>query len=57
MHGGLWWVSLRERDHLEEVDVDGRTTLKWMLKECGEGGVDCIDVTRIATGGGLFGTL
>jgi hypothetical protein len=42
---------------LKEVGVNGRTTLKWMLKECGEGGVDCTDVTRIATGGRLFGTL
>jgi hypothetical protein len=26
-------VNLEEREHLEAVDVDGRITLKWMLKK------------------------
>ena len=24
VHTGFWWGNLRERDHLEELDVDDR---------------------------------
>jgi hypothetical protein len=24
VHSGFWWGNLRERDHLEDLDVDGR---------------------------------
>jgi hypothetical protein len=26
-HTGTWWENLRDRDHLEDPDVDGRTLL------------------------------
>jgi hypothetical protein len=29
-HTGLWWGILRETDYLEDLDVDGRTILKWI---------------------------
>jgi len=29
VHTGFWWRELRERDHLENVRVDGRIILKW----------------------------
>jgi len=32
VHTGFWWGELRERDHLEDVGVDVRKMLKWVLK-------------------------
>jgi hypothetical protein len=31
------WGNLRERDHLEDLRVDGRITLEWILKMGGRG--------------------
>jgi hypothetical protein len=30
---GFWWRNLRERDHLEDPGVDGRTVLRWIFKK------------------------
>jgi hypothetical protein len=32
VHTGFWWGNLKERDHLENLGVDGRAILKWILK-------------------------
>ena len=45
MHIGFWWGSLRERDHLEGVGIDGRIILKWIFKQWGCG-MDWINVAR-----------
>jgi hypothetical protein len=37
--------NLRERENLEDVDVDAKITLKWVLKS-GIGGMDWIDLTQ-----------
>jgi len=29
----LWWKNPKERDHLEDLDVDGRIILKCILKD------------------------
>ena len=43
MHTGFWWGNLRERDHLEDLSVDGRI----ILKEVRWGGdVDWIDLAQ-----------
>jgi hypothetical protein len=28
----VWWGNLRERDHLEEPDIDGRIILRWIFR-------------------------
>ena len=31
MHAGFCWGDLRERDHFEDLGVDGRVIFKWIL--------------------------
>jgi hypothetical protein len=38
VHTGFWWEDLREGDHLEGPDVDGRIILKWIFKKWDGGG-------------------
>jgi hypothetical protein len=49
---GFWWGGLRERDHWEDRDVDGRIILRWIFRKwegvVGTGG----SWLRIGTGGG-----
>ena len=33
VYSGFWWGELRERNHLENFDVDRRIILKWILKK------------------------
>jgi hypothetical protein len=30
MRTEFWFVNLKERDNLQDLDVDGRITLKWV---------------------------
>jgi hypothetical protein len=43
VHTGFWWRNLREKEHLEDPDVDGRTILKCIFRN-GMGGMDWIDM-------------
>jgi hypothetical protein len=45
MHIGFWRGNLREGDHLEDPDVDGRTILKWIFERW-DGGMDWIDLAK-----------
>jgi len=33
VYTGFWWGNLRERDHLEETGVDGRTIVRGTFKK------------------------
>ena len=33
MHIEFWWRNLKERDHLEALDLDGRVILRWIFKK------------------------
>ena len=35
---GFWWKNLRERDHLEDPDVDGRIILSLVFRKWNGGG-------------------
>jgi hypothetical protein len=42
MHIGYWWESQKERDSLEDQDVDGWTILKWMVGWDGMAWIDLV---------------
>jgi len=42
---GVWWRNLREVDHFEDLDVDGRTILKRIFRKW-SGGMDWIDLAQ-----------
>jgi len=33
VYTGVWWLNLKERDHLEEPGVDGRKTARWIFRK------------------------
>ena len=43
MHTEFWWGHLKERDHLEDVGVDGGMILIWVIKKW-DGGFDWINL-------------
>jgi hypothetical protein len=45
VHTGLWWENLTERNHLEELGLDGRVLLKWIFKNW-YGNMDWIDLAQ-----------
>jgi hypothetical protein len=46
VHTGFWCRHLREIDHLQDLDVDGRIILKSTFKKSGGGGMDWIDLAQ-----------
>jgi len=49
---GFWWGNLRERDHLENSDIDGRIMLRWVFKKWDVGTWTGSSWLRIGTGVG-----
>jgi hypothetical protein len=45
VHTGFWWGGLRERGHLEDLGIDGRLILKWIIKNW-DGDMDWIDLVQ-----------
>jgi len=41
----FWWGNLRERNRLEDPDVDGRIILRWILRQWG-GGMNWTDLAQ-----------
>jgi hypothetical protein len=33
MREGFWWGNQREREHVEDLGVDGKTILMWNFKD------------------------
>jgi hypothetical protein len=33
VYTGFWWGNMKERDHLGDPRVDGRTILRWIFKK------------------------
>ena len=54
VHTGFWWGEPREKNHLEDLDVDGTIIIKRIFKKWdGEVWIELIWL-RIGTGGGLL---
>ena len=51
VHSGFWWGNLSERDHLENLGLDGRLILKWIFKKRDGESAGLIGI-RIWTAGG-----
>ena len=49
---GFWWGNLRERDHWEDPDVDGRIILRWIFRMWDMGLSTGLLWLRIGTGSG-----
>jgi hypothetical protein len=54
VHKSFWWENLRERNRLEDPDVDERIILKWVLKKYVGGSYTGFVWLWIGTGGGLL---
>jgi hypothetical protein len=52
VYKGFWWGNVRERDHFEDPDIDGRIILKWVFRKWDVGAWTGSISLRIGTGGG-----
>jgi len=54
LHVGFWWGNLREEDHVEELEVDGKMVLKRNIQKLdGKAWIRLMHI-RIGTVGGLL---
>jgi hypothetical protein len=45
VHAGLWWGTLKERDHFEDPSINRWIILKWIFRKW-DGGMDWIDLAQ-----------
>jgi hypothetical protein len=43
---GFWWAKIKERDHLEDLGIDGRIILKTGRKEIVWEGMNLTDIAQ-----------
>ena len=48
----FWWGNLREKDHLEDPNLDGRIILRWIFRKWDVGVWTGSSWLRIGTGDG-----
>jgi hypothetical protein len=54
VHTGFQWGNLREGDHIEDLGIDGRVILKWILEKWDGGTWTRSILLRVGTGGRLL---
>jgi len=54
VYARVLWRILRDRDYFEDLDVDGRTILKWNLRKLVRKAWDGLIWCSIGTYGGLL---
>jgi hypothetical protein len=54
VHTEIWWENMKERNNLEDLSVDGRIIIKWIVKKCDRGTWTGLIWLRTGTGGGLL---
>jgi hypothetical protein len=52
VYKGFWRGNLNERDHLGELNIDGRIILRWIFNKWDVGAWTGDSWLRIGTGGG-----
>jgi hypothetical protein len=50
----VWVGNLKERENLDNLGVDGRINLKWILKKCDKVAWTALMWLRMGTGGGRW---
>jgi hypothetical protein len=45
-HSVFWWGGVKKGDSLEDLDVDGKTALKWNFEKCDTVCLDWIDLAE-----------
>ena len=53
VYTGVWLGNLRERDHLENPGVEGRTILSWIFRTW-DRGKDWNDLAEVREDGGFW---
>ena len=52
VYTGFWWGNLRERNHLEDLDIDGKIILRWIFEKWNVRALTVLIWPRIGAGGG-----